>query len=853
MSEAKPRRRWRRLSIIIAMLVLLPILSVAVVALTLDTEALKPRITAAVEAATGRRLELRGPLTFTPALVPTIAIDDVALANSAGGSAPEMLTARRIELRLALLPLLSRAIDIRSLTIVEPRLLLETDAEGRPNWVFAAARPATPPNGAPANPIPAPPREPGAGLALGVHSLTLTDGTVTWRDGVSGTTRILAIERLTTRATARGLDHDASLAVEGKALRLRGETGTIAAFLAPSSPWPLRLALETEGVALTVQGEAAEPARMRGWRGHAEGTLDSLARMAAFMPQLARLPPATGITFRIAAHEANGATVIDSLRLAAGASDLTTLRPGLALRSLTLAADAADAPVSIAAEGTLGRLPLALTGTLGRLSVLLARTPTPLPLDVTLTVADASLRLRGMAGTLPVGAGLDLTFAARVPDAAALAALANMRAPALRDIAATGRVAQAQAGRLAISDLRATSSAGDVSGALTLAMGARPSLAGTLASERIDLTGLTAPPVAPAQPAPPTIAPGTTTAPPPSGPSRVIPQVAIDLSALRGADADLRFAIATMQATAELPLRAVSGHLVLRDGRLLLDALTATTPGGALAGTIAADATAAPVQLRMALRADALDLAALRPVVGEQFGHGRMDADIVLAGAGADTRALAASLNGHVGLALVDGRIPQAMLGRIPPDILRLLVPQGIPPEGLALRCLALRAPVAGGTLRPDPFLAETGIGRVGATGAIHLSDERIELRLLPDLRTGIINLRAPVPIAGTLAAPRLGRVDAAAAAAAGLGALLGAQRTPDRTLEGAAEALGGGSPTLPDCGAALAAARGGRQGAAPATPPAAPASPPASPAGEAPRAPNAADILRGLLGGGRR
>ena len=137
MLQATTRWIWRLL-IILGVLALLPALGATIVILTFDTEALKPRITAAVEAATGRRLTLGGAISFTASIVPTIAIDDVALANSAGGSAPEMLTARRVELRLALLPLLSRAIDIRSLTIVEPRLLLETDAEGRPNWVIDA-------------------------------------------------------------------------------------------------------------------------------------------------------------------------------------------------------------------------------------------------------------------------------------------------------------------------------------------------------------------------------------------------------------------------------------------------------------------------------------------------------------------------------------------------------------------------------------------------------------------------------------------------------------------------------------------------------------------------------------------
>ncbi|MDB5315394.1 MAG: hypothetical protein JWO24_1238 [Rhodospirillales bacterium] len=845
MSQAKPRRIWRRLLIILAIIVVVPVLGATVAILTLDTEALKPRVAAAVEAATGRRLTLSGPISFTTSIVPTIAIEDIALANAAGGSAPEMLTAKRIELRLALLPLLSRRIDIRSLTLVEPRLLLETDAEGRPNWLFAAARPAGPP---PANSVPAPSRESSAGLAFGLQALTLTGGTITYRDGVSGAVQTVLIEQLTTRASARGLAHDARIRLRGAALHLQGETGTVAEFMAPSSPWPLRLAAEAEGMNLAIEGAIAEPGRLRGWRGSAAGTLDSLARVASLVPQLANLPPATGIEFRVAAHEAAGTQVVDSLRLALGTTDLGAFRPGLVLQRLTASAEAGDTPISLAAEGALGTVPLTLRGTAGTLASLQQSAPgSPMAVDLVLAAANAELRLQGIGGTLPSGAGLDLTAAARIPELASLAALAGVRAPPLRDVAANGRITMPAPGQFAIGDLRVTSSGSDVAGGLTVTLGARPGVAGTLTSERLDLAALMAPvPSSPvAAPALPTPTPVAPIPAPAQGPRRVIPEIAFNLDVLRAVDADLRLSIGTLIVNADLPLRSVTTHLVLREGRLALEPIAVTTAGGAVTGSIAADANASPPLARLSLRGDGLDLAALRPVVGERFGNGHLDLDIAVAGTGADTRALAASLDGHVAFALVDGRIPPALLAGIPPDLLRVLVPQGIPAEGLPLRCFAVRAPATGGTLRAETFLAESALGRVGATGTINLADERIDLRLLPDLRTGIINLRAPIPVTGSLAAPRLGRVDAASAAAAGLNALLGTQRTPDRTLEGAAEALGGAPPGLPDCAAALLAARSGRQGAAPTAPPAA--------AGEAPRAPNAGDILRGLLGGGRR
>ncbi|MFC7539484.1 hypothetical protein ACFQU2_08465 [Siccirubricoccus deserti] len=72
----------------------------------------------------------------------------MALANMPSGSRPEMLRMRRAEVELALLPLLSRRVEVRRLVLVAPDLLLETDKAGQPNWAFA------PPGAAPAPALP---------------------------------------------------------------------------------------------------------------------------------------------------------------------------------------------------------------------------------------------------------------------------------------------------------------------------------------------------------------------------------------------------------------------------------------------------------------------------------------------------------------------------------------------------------------------------------------------------------------------------------------------------------------------------------------------------------------------------
>ena len=107
-----------------------------VVALTyaLDAGALTPRIVAAIEAATGRAATL-GHVSIGLGLTPRVTIEDATLANIPGGSRPEMARIRHIEAHLALLPLLGGDIAFSRIAVEGADILLETAADGTPNWV----------------------------------------------------------------------------------------------------------------------------------------------------------------------------------------------------------------------------------------------------------------------------------------------------------------------------------------------------------------------------------------------------------------------------------------------------------------------------------------------------------------------------------------------------------------------------------------------------------------------------------------------------------------------------------------------------------------------------------------------
>lgn len=131
-------RRWLRLALAAA--AALPLLAggmLLALHIALARGALTAAVDAALEAAIGRAVA-HGAVSVRPGLRPRIALADATIANIAGGSEPDFARIGRLEVTLALLPLLSRKVEIHSLLLADAEILLERDAEGRGNWQFGS-------------------------------------------------------------------------------------------------------------------------------------------------------------------------------------------------------------------------------------------------------------------------------------------------------------------------------------------------------------------------------------------------------------------------------------------------------------------------------------------------------------------------------------------------------------------------------------------------------------------------------------------------------------------------------------------------------------------------------------------
>jgi uncharacterized protein involved in outer membrane biogenesis len=121
---------------VIAVLVLGLVAAAAVFVYTADYNRHKGLIQKAVEDATGRQLAINGDLVIAMSLPPELAVSEVTLANIPWGSQPQMAHIGQLRLRVRLIPLLMRQIDIKRIRLIDTDLLLETDSSGQANWPF---------------------------------------------------------------------------------------------------------------------------------------------------------------------------------------------------------------------------------------------------------------------------------------------------------------------------------------------------------------------------------------------------------------------------------------------------------------------------------------------------------------------------------------------------------------------------------------------------------------------------------------------------------------------------------------------------------------------------------------------
>lgn len=174
-----------------------------------------------VEAATGRDLTINGGVGVSYWPVLGLKAQDVTLSNVEGGRATAFIAADEIDIGVELRPLLDRQVNVRRLVFQRPRVALEVDAEGQPNWLLRPAPSTAPPTTTP------PPEGPVDVQRTSLRSVRINDGEVSFFDARRGAGWVAGEVDITTALTSL----DAPMRAEGS-VRYNGQVVQIDASIA---------------------------------------------------------------------------------------------------------------------------------------------------------------------------------------------------------------------------------------------------------------------------------------------------------------------------------------------------------------------------------------------------------------------------------------------------------------------------------------------------------------------------------------------------------------------------------------------------------------------------------------------
>ncbi|MCK5838066.1 MAG: AsmA family protein, partial [Desulfobacula sp.] len=114
--------------------VVLIIAAVIIIPQVIDVHKYKPMIEQKVEAATGRSFTFGDDMDISVFPWVGVKLTDLHLGNPAGYSAKDMVSVKNFEVRLKVMPLLSKRIEVKTFVLDSPEIYLEKLKNGAANW-----------------------------------------------------------------------------------------------------------------------------------------------------------------------------------------------------------------------------------------------------------------------------------------------------------------------------------------------------------------------------------------------------------------------------------------------------------------------------------------------------------------------------------------------------------------------------------------------------------------------------------------------------------------------------------------------------------------------------------------------
>ena len=244
---------------VLAGIILVCFFVIIVVVSTYDYNKFKPMITGIAKKYTGRELTMAGDIKVKIRLSPTLQINNVSFQNAPWSSYPKMIHANRIEVQLALIPLIKGNINVKRLTLLNPDLLIEINKSGKTNLEFNL------PEKKKVQVTPAKKDEDETAL-FDFKEILIKDGRLTVKNHQKNKTFILNIDQGSRKSAKFMGDGDIELrgSFNDIPLNVSGKIGSLAGITDPDVPYPLDLKGDIDKIKFAISGKIQDPIAAKG-------------------------------------------------------------------------------------------------------------------------------------------------------------------------------------------------------------------------------------------------------------------------------------------------------------------------------------------------------------------------------------------------------------------------------------------------------------------------------------------------------------------------------------------------------------------------------------------------------------
>ena len=270
----------RKLAIIVVVVCFVVVLALAVIPQFLDVNQYRPRIQSELQSRLGRPVSLGNiKLSLLP---PSLKVKDVAIGEDPAFGTGAFAKAQELDVRVSLLPLLRKDVQVQSLRLINPDIQLIKDANG--NWNYATLGQLAPSSQA-GQKVPQPPKPsastPESGQPkssspqLSLAHLVIENGRIRLVDQKARTQNTYDNIDLTLKnfAPGKAFDVEAAVHIAGKGDQQIQVKGTAGPLTTGSAVIPFNGTVDLKQISLGDLQKVANVTALEGYNGVASGSL----------------------------------------------------------------------------------------------------------------------------------------------------------------------------------------------------------------------------------------------------------------------------------------------------------------------------------------------------------------------------------------------------------------------------------------------------------------------------------------------------------------------------------------------------------------------------------------------------